>query len=686
MKNVNGVYIINNQRTGNGSGPLSITLKKYDYFPGEFVEGNVILQLTSPIVLNDIFLTLTISESWNVKAETISAESSDKVVVNHRVGIGNILKINSNLINLNPGKFNFPFKFKLQENFPPIFEYPKNDQRGFLRYILKAQISTYNLSEGTTYLFIKTSPRTLPSPLSFSVPITLKKVGINNGTTVLKTSYKQNYFPIRGTILIDVEIDNSQGKSKVKGINLKLVRRVQYKKVQEAKIRYNLETVISIFSNQIDVPPKTKSQVYHCEIIAKDDTLKTFGYLTYNSNPYPRLNDLLYAMPSINSYSIKCNYFIVATIEFAGLVTQCEANKAIMPIFLYHLPVKQNEPKIIANQINIPKQNINVPQAQPNVVKNNNNINNNQINNNRVINNQINNNQINNSNVKNNLIDSNSNVTINEINEGGIFLNNQQQQNYNITDNGINQNQEINPQQNINIVQNKIYQNQAVNPQQNYKVVENQIHQNQVINPQQNNNIMQNQIHQNQMANPQQNNNIMQHQIHQNQVINPQQNNNIIQNQIHQNQVINSQQNNNIMQNQIHQNQMSIPQQNNNIIQNEIQQNQMIQNEVIKQERSGENIIDNDDNNEFNLLNNVNEENKMIIATAALSLAANNINNEEENNQKILAKKKMKKIEFISNVNNNNINLQSNVNNKKIIVNIKKYKPKGHVMFTLFDY
>ena len=156
MINVNGIYIVNNQRNTNSPSPITISLKKYDYFPGEFVEGNVILQLITPMVMNDIYLNLTISEFWNVRTDTVVAETSDKVVLSQRVGIGNILKINSTLINLNPGRFNFPFKFKLQENFPPIFEYPKNDQRGHLRYILKAQIySSFNQGEANVYLFIK---------------------------------------------------------------------------------------------------------------------------------------------------------------------------------------------------------------------------------------------------------------------------------------------------------------------------------------------------------------------------------------------------------------------------------------------------------------------------------------------------------------------------------------------------
>ena len=649
MINVNGVYIISNSQR-NGNGPLTINLKKYDYFPGEFVEGNIILHPTTPMVLSDIYLSVIINESWNVQTDIAVAESNEKVVATHRVGAANILRINSALINLNPGQYNFPFKFKLQENFPPCFEYPKNGQRGYLRYTLKAQLySTVCQGESNVHIFIKTSARTLNSPLNYGIQISLKKIGVNNGTTVLKTSYKQNYSPIRGKAVIDVEIDNTQGKAKVKGINLKLVRRIQYKKLQEAKNRYNLENLIANYSTLIDVPPKTKSQIYHCEIVIKDDSLHTFNYLTKNSNPYPRLTDLFFAMPSLNSYSIKCDYFIVASLEFAGLVTQNDANKIAMPIFLYHIPTKANGPKIIDNDGQNAKQNMSAPAAPPNVIQNNN----------------------------INLISS-SNVTINEVDIGGGLSQNNPQQN-----NIINQNQMMNPQQNIK--GNQINQNQMMNPQQN--IIGSQTNQNQMMNPQQN--ITGNQINQNQMMNPQQN--IIGNQINQNQMMNPQQNNNFNKNQMmnpqqnnnfNKNQMMNPQQNNNIIENEYNQNQAINPQQ--NIIGNQIYQNQAEKIEEINPGKIGENNIIQGNNNEFNLINDANEGNKMIIAANALSLEANNNQNEEEDGQKIISKKKKKKIDYFDD--NCNNNLQSKINDKSVTVNRKYRNQKGRRMFTLFDY
>jgi hypothetical protein len=366
--------------------------------------------------------------------------------------------------------------------------------------------------------------------------------------------------------------------------------------------------------------------------VITDDSLHTFNYLTKNSNPYPRLTDLFFAMPSLNSYSIKCDYFIVASLEFAGLVTQNDANKIAMPIFLYHIPTKANGPKIIDNDGQNAKQNMSAPAAPPNVIQNNN----------------------------INLISS-SNVTINEVDIGGGLSQNNPQQN-----NIINQNQMMNPQQNI--IGSQTNQNQMMNPQQN--ITGNQINQNQMMNPQQN--IIGNQINQNQMMNPQQNNN-----FNKNQMMNPQQNNNF-----NKNQMMNPQQNNNIIENEYNQNQAINPQQ--NIIGNQLYQNPAEKIEEINPGKIGENNIIQGNNNEFNLINDANEENKMIIAANALSLEANNNQNEEEDGQKIIAKKKKKKIDYFDD--NCNNNLQSKINDKSVTVNRKYRNQKGRRMFTLFDY
>ena len=131
-----------------------------------------------------------------------------------KIGIQKILKINSDLINLNPGAFNFPFKFKLPDYLQPSFEYPKDNQRGFLRYVLQAKIiSNFVRGETSVLIFIKSRPIILNCPLSFSSAINVHKWGMfDEGSTILKVSYLTSNYQIRSQIPFTVEINNTRGK------------------------------------------------------------------------------------------------------------------------------------------------------------------------------------------------------------------------------------------------------------------------------------------------------------------------------------------------------------------------------------------------------------------------------------------------------------------------------------------
>ena len=172
---------------------ISIKLKKYDFFKGDTVEGAVIINCITSLVLNDIHLNLYLYENWsNNETDPPIVERNNPILLTIKIGIGKILKIDSYLINLNPGSYNFPFKFKLPDFLQPIFEYPKVSKRGYLRYILEAKIiSQYLQGDGKVYIFVKSRPKILNCPLSFSSAANVHKWGMfDQGSTILKVSYQ----------------------------------------------------------------------------------------------------------------------------------------------------------------------------------------------------------------------------------------------------------------------------------------------------------------------------------------------------------------------------------------------------------------------------------------------------------------------------------------------------------------
>ena len=317
---------------------ISIKLNKFDFFKGECVEGAVIINNNSPMIINEIYLNLYLAEHWNSQdGSTQMAEMTNPKLVAVKIGIAKILKIESNIINLSPGMFNFPFKFKLPDNIQPCFEYPKFGVRGYLRYILEAKISSqYVQGDGKTYLFIKSRPLALNCPLSFSSAANVHKWGmIDGGSTILKVSYKTSNYQMRSQIPITVEIDNTRGKLNVKSVNVKAVRRVQYKKINMTGIQLHLEDIMVNRVFAVNVPPNSNSQTYTYAIDLKEENLANFNYGGV-SNPYPRLADLTFAMPTTNGAAIKCDYFLVVTLSFTSFVTEGYIPKVIIPFSLTH--------------------------------------------------------------------------------------------------------------------------------------------------------------------------------------------------------------------------------------------------------------------------------------------------------------------------------------------------------------
>ena len=178
-------------------------------------------------------------------------------------------------------------------------------------------------------------------PVGRQRPYYVKKLGmIDQGSTSLNVSYQNYNYQIGSQIPFEVEIDNSQGKSKVKSVDIKLIRRIQYIRQIDRRIMFNLENIINTKSFAVNVPSNTVSQKFNYVMEINDTTLNKFSYMGA-INPYPKLGNLFYAMPSAYSNIIRCEYFLVVSLDFSGLVTKGYLPKVILPIVLNHDPGKE---------------------------------------------------------------------------------------------------------------------------------------------------------------------------------------------------------------------------------------------------------------------------------------------------------------------------------------------------------
>ena len=318
--------------------PMIITTTKVDYFKGESVEGNIILNNQLPIVLTDIYLNLYLLESW-IYQETSSqlyGEMNKQPLLCVQVGINKILNIDTELINLSAGYFIFPFKFKLPNYLQPCFEFPLPEKRSYLRYSLESKfISPYVQGSTSTYIIIKSRPNVLNSPLSFSSVINVHKWGlIDQGTTQLKVSYLTNNFRINDNAKLKVEINNMRGKLKVSNCEINIVRKVGYREKNIDKNQYLMENIIVNKNFDVNVEPMNQ-KTYNYTIELKDKDKNIFNYSDVQ-NPYPNLIDISYAMPTTDGTIIKCDYSIIATLHFDSFVTNGYLPKVTLPISLTH--------------------------------------------------------------------------------------------------------------------------------------------------------------------------------------------------------------------------------------------------------------------------------------------------------------------------------------------------------------
>ena len=100
-------------------------------------------------------------------------------------------------------------------------------------------------------------------------------------------------------------------------------------------VKYNIEDIMVNKVFGVSVPPNTNSQAYTYTIDLKEEKFPNFNYAG-TINPYPKLVDLAFAMPTTDGAAVKCDYFLVVTLSFTSFVTKGYIPKVVVPFTLTH--------------------------------------------------------------------------------------------------------------------------------------------------------------------------------------------------------------------------------------------------------------------------------------------------------------------------------------------------------------
>ena len=319
---------------------IKFELNKEFYLPGDTIEGNIIFDNTKNIKVNDITIYLYQKESWFIQetAEIKYGEKNNQLLCKYFIDFKEYLNNNGILI---PGKYIFPFKIKLPNDLEPSFEYPYPNRYSYLRYSLICE-SNPNLPElkHQKFILIKSiSDNILPKNI-FSSIVNVHKWGfIDGGTTVLKVSYEKGNYQINNLVPLNIDIDNSRGKLKVKECKIRVMRTIEFKK-SEGPEKYPMEKTINskVFASEVLAYNK-KNFLFQIQII--DNDLVDFKYIK-EEKPYPYINDLNILLPTIDSKLIKCDYRIQVSLYFDNFVTSGYRPRVKLPIIISHLFDEEN--------------------------------------------------------------------------------------------------------------------------------------------------------------------------------------------------------------------------------------------------------------------------------------------------------------------------------------------------------
>ena len=173
---------------------LFLSLDKPSFFLDEYIQGKVQVNTGTQLILNDISLSINLSENWlHKEEETYSiGDVYNECLFKMNLDIRKILNINTELICLHPNKYTFPFFFKIPKVVPPCFEYPTIKTKAHVRYTLNAQIvSPYTSGSSSTYVLIKTRPTFTPQNKQFlyTQKTNVRKWGLfSGGKTIMEMS------------------------------------------------------------------------------------------------------------------------------------------------------------------------------------------------------------------------------------------------------------------------------------------------------------------------------------------------------------------------------------------------------------------------------------------------------------------------------------------------------------------
>ena len=316
---------------------IKLQLDRNECFQDDYITGKVILSPMTSLLIQDISLRLMVNESWIFTASesNVRNETSTIPIIDTRVGIGKLLNINTNLINLQPGTFTFPFTLKVPPLVNPSFEFPLPQRRAFIRYTLITEIiSSYAQGESSEPILILARPKILSGPLNFRSMGPVKVMGLfGKGQCGLDVSYLSNNCKVGSEVRISVDVNNSGCDLDTTEAKIVLHRKVTFHE-RDGSVKFQNEKKIYTGNFPLNVRAK-QTKNFSFSIPLNDTKLIDYNYIDV-FNPYNNRINLNTLMPSCDGKLVKCEYYLRVTLYFSSMVSYSYRPRVVLPLVLTH--------------------------------------------------------------------------------------------------------------------------------------------------------------------------------------------------------------------------------------------------------------------------------------------------------------------------------------------------------------
>lgn len=314
------------------------------FFIGEFLQGNIEVNLESGTVISGVLIEIYYSEFWSVKSGSDNKEpvtmNNSKSIVKYNLDLKQLKKfqfIENDLI-LPSGVSFIPFNFRFSEENNPSFEYPYPKKKAYARYNFSVKLMSPYLTGNTSSYILMISRPIIESEklLLKSINQHIKKWKVfDKGNTILEISIPENNYKYNSNCTVKVLIDNKKGKASTKEYKVVLRRKIKFKD-KIGGIKYTNETeIVSDIIKAVVAPGNSQSFEYILSFKEKN-TEKKYNY-SNETNPYNAAMDKIdYFMPTFHGEIISCDYEIKVSVFYDCFVAYTDRPRLILPVFIVH--------------------------------------------------------------------------------------------------------------------------------------------------------------------------------------------------------------------------------------------------------------------------------------------------------------------------------------------------------------